>query len=243
MKLQGTVALVTGANRGIGAALVRALVDAGAARVYAAMRTPLARPAADVVVPIALDVTDADQVTWAAQACGDVEVLINNAGVLAAQPLVAATDADAAEREMRVNYFGTLRMVRAFAPVLARNGGGAIVNMLSILARTGAPQLGSYAASKAAALSLTQGVRAELAAQGTLVVGVLPALVDTDMARRALAPKLPPAAVAASVVEALRTGTEDIYPGDAATIARDLARDPRAVEQRFAAQFARAAAR
>src|SRR6266545_1267111 len=220
MEPNGAVALVTGASRGIGASLVGALVAAGASRVYAAMRDPrAARAASSLVVPIALDVTDGEQVARAARECGDVQILFNNAGVASGEPLLAARDEAAAEREMRVNYFGTLRMCRAFAPILARNGGGAVVNILSILARVSAPRLGSYAASKAAAYSLTQGIRAELAASGTLVVGVMPGFVDTDMAARAPGPKLAPSAVAASVLDALRGGIEDVYPGEAAGVA------------------------
>jgi len=133
-----------------------------------------------------------------------------------------------------VNYFGTLAMCRAFAPVLARNGGGAIVNLLSILGRVSIPQIGSYAASKAAAVSLTQSIRAELSTQGTLVVGVMPGFVDTDMARSVTSPKLPPDAIGASIVEALRGGLEDVYPGPAAAIANSLLEDPKGVERQFA---------
>src|SRR5262245_58317444 len=123
MELRGAVALVTGANRGIGAALVDALVAAGAARVYAAMRDPGARARTPVVAPIALDVTDPASVAAAAARCADVQILINNAGIAQGQPLLAASDAGAAEREMQVIYFGTLAMCRAFAPILAANGG------------------------------------------------------------------------------------------------------------------------
>jgi NAD(P)-dependent dehydrogenase (short-subunit alcohol dehydrogenase family) len=135
MKIEGAVALVTGANRGIGASIVDALLAGGASRIYAAMRTPSSAAREEKVVPIALDITDAVQVANAATLCADVQILINNAGILLGQPLLAASQADAAEREMRVNYFGTLAVCRAFAPILGRNGGGAIVNMLSILAR------------------------------------------------------------------------------------------------------------
>lgn len=234
MELAGSVALVTGGNRGIGAAIVDALLAAGARRVYAAMRTASGVADSGRVVRIALDITKADQVAEAAGACADVQILVNNAGIALAQPLLATSDAQAAESEMRVNYLGPLAMCRAFAPVLARNGGGAIVNILSILSRVPLPAVGSYSASKAAALSLTQAIRGELAPQGTLVVGVMPGFVDTDMARRIPGPKLAPREVAASVVEALRTGTEDVYPGPAAQIAADLQRDAKAVEKRFA---------
>jgi NAD(P)-dependent dehydrogenase (short-subunit alcohol dehydrogenase family) len=235
MEVSGSIALVTGANRGIGAAIVDALVDAGAARVYAAMRTPpdVSAPRRGVV-PIAPDITEAAGVADAARTCRDVQVLVNNAGIGLFQPLVAAHDPGAAEQEMRVNYLGPLAMCRAFAPVLARNGGGAIVNVLSILARVPAPAAGSYSASKAAALSLTQAVRGELAGQGTLVIGVLPGFVDTDMVRGLDVEKLAPSAVAASIIQALRDDTEDVYPGSAADVAAALLRDPKAVEKQFA---------
>ena len=141
---------------------------------------------------------------------------------------------DAAETEMSVNYFGTLNMCRAFAPVLAHNGGGAIVNVLSILGRVNMPRVGSYSASKAAAFSLTQGIRGELASQRTLVIGVMPAFVDTAMASRITLPKLPPEAVADAILTALRDGVEDVYPGLAADIAAQLQKDGKAVERQFA---------
>jgi NAD(P)-dependent dehydrogenase (short-subunit alcohol dehydrogenase family) len=241
MDITGKIALVTGANRGIGASIASALLAAGAARVYAAARAPQATSSTSNLVPIALDVTDRAQIERAALLCGDVQILVNNAGVALGQPLLAAADPLAAEREMRVNYFGTLAMCRAFAPVLARNGGGAIVNMLSILGRVSIPQIGSYAASKAAALSLTQSIRAELDAQGTLVIGVMPGFVDTDMARRVASPKLHPDAIGASIVEALRDGIEDVYPGPAAAIASSLLEDPKGVERQFATLLERSA--
>lgn len=234
MNLEGCVVLVTGSNRGIGRAIVEAFVQAGASRVYAAMRKPEAMDSPGVL-PVRLDVTDMASITDAARQCGDVQILVNNAGVSLGQPLLGASDLEAAEREMRVNYLGTLQMCRAFAPILGRTGGGAIVNVLSILARVSMPLIGSYCASKAAMLSLTQGVRAQLAQQGTLVVGVMPAFVDTDMARRATVPKLAPSAVADSILAALREGTEDVYPGPAADIAAQLQRDPKAVERQLAA--------
>lgn len=230
MNIQGTTALVTGANRGIGAAIVDALVAAGAAKVYAASRTPVA--ASDRVVPVALDITDDAQVARVAAELSDVQILVNNAGVAAGTRLLGTTQRDAAAREMRVNYFGTLAMIRALAPILEKNGGGAIVNILSILSHVNHPVVGSYSASKAAAFSLTQGIRAEL--PRTLVIGVMPAFVDTDMARSVPGPKLSPSAVADAVVQALVSGAEDVYPGAAAEIAANLLRAPKAVEREFA---------
>lgn len=236
MKIEGSVVFVSGANRGIGRAVVDAFVHAGAARVYAGMRTP--EDTGDPkVVPIKLDISEVAMAQAAAAKCADVQILVNNAGILLGQPLVGAADPLAAEREMRTNFFGTLHMVRAFAPVLAANGGGAIVNLLSILSRVSMPHIGSYCASKAALYSLTQGIRGELSRQGTLVVGVLPAFVDTDMAKRVPVPKLSPAALAETVLTALRDGTEDVYPGAAGDVAAQLQLDPKAVEKQFAAMF------
>jgi NAD(P)-dependent dehydrogenase (short-subunit alcohol dehydrogenase family) len=136
---------------------------------------------------------------------------------------------------MRVNCLGSLAMCRAFAPVLARNGGGAIVNVLSILARVAVPVAGSYSASKAAAFSLTQAIRGELAGQGTLVIGVMPGYVDTDMVRGLDVPKLNASDVAVSIGRALRSSFEDVYPGPAAHVAAALLQDPKGVEKQFAA--------
>jgi len=145
--LKGAVALVTGANRGIGAAFVSGLLAAGAKRVYAAARDPhtlqaLAQGDARVV-PIVLDITDDRSVQAAATRLIDVDLLVNNAGVLLGGRLIAATDLAAARQEMEVNYFGLLRMSRAFAPILAANGGGTLINVLSILARVASPASGS----------------------------------------------------------------------------------------------------
>ena len=234
MHAREIIALVTGANRGIGRAIVEELVAAGARHVYAASRTPLDDEPGEHVTQVRLDVTKPVMIEAAAARCTDVNVVVNNAGVLFGQSLLGAPDDRGAEAEMRVNYFGTLQMCRAFAPVLARNGGGAIVNVLSILSRVNLPTVGSYSASKAAALSLTQGIRGELARQGTLVIGVLPAFVDTAMASRVTMPKLPPKAVAESILIALLDGVEDVYPGEAAAVAAALQKDGKAVERQFA---------
>jgi NAD(P)-dependent dehydrogenase (short-subunit alcohol dehydrogenase family) len=235
MQLTGKTVLVTGSNRWIGAALVQALLDAGVRRVYAGARAP--QPSLDArVVPVALDITDEASISAAAARLSDVDVLINNAGVASGQKLLDAPNLKGAEDEMRVNYFGTLAMIRGFAPVLRANAGGAIVNILSILSRVSGGS--SYPASKAAAYSLTQGVRAELAPQNTLVIGVMPGFVDTDMTKTVDAPKITTKLVADSVIEALRNGTEDVYPGPAADVAAALLQDPKAVERRFAGMFA-----
>jgi NAD(P)-dependent dehydrogenase (short-subunit alcohol dehydrogenase family) len=245
--VNGAVALVTGANRGIGAAFVQGLLDGGARRVYAAARDPQAQAALAQrdarVIAVTLDITDDASVRAAAQQLGDVNLLINNAGVAHGARLIAAADLSAAQREMEVNYFGLLRMCRAFAPVLAANGGGTLINLLSILSRVASPASGSYSASKAAALSLTQAVRAELQAQGTRVIGVLPGYVETDMTERINAPKIQPIDVVRATLEALQTDQEEVYPGEAATqVAALLLQNPKAVERQFALSIVQGAA-
>src|ERR1700721_2268146 len=169
MKIDGSVALVTGANRGLGQVYARQLVSRGAAKVYGAARHPAAVTEPGVT-PIALDITDPGRVAQVAGECPDVSLLVNNAGVMKASTFIGAPNLDAARLEMETNYFGTLSMCRAFAPVLGRNGGGAIVNMLSVTSFYTHPFDASYGASKAAAWSLTNGIRLELHHQATLVV-------------------------------------------------------------------------
>lgn len=235
MKLDGATVLVTGANRGIGAEFVTLLRERGAAKIYAAARDPRTIDA-DGVVPLALDVTDPDQVLAAARDAADVQVLINNAGISTGTPLVLG-DESAIRREMDTNFFGPLLTTRAFAPVLASNGGGAIVNIVSALSWFTAPGAGAYAASKAAAWMLTDSTRLELASQGTHVVGVHMGLVDTDMARSMDAPKLAPAALAAQALDAVESGLQEVLADDwAAFIKAGLTLDPkRRYEQIFGA--------
>jgi ABC-type oligopeptide transport system ATPase subunit/NAD(P)-dependent dehydrogenase (short-subunit alcohol dehydrogenase family) len=241
MKIVGSIALVTGANRGIGRAYVAALLAGGAKKIYATARhvdaiADLATANPGKVEILALDITDPKAVAVAAAQCKDVTLLINNAGINRVSALMAAPDLQAARAEMETNYFGTLAMCRAFAPVLKGNGGGAIINMLSILGRVNLPLMGSLCASKAAGLSLTQGVRAELAKQGTAVIAVMPGAVDTDMSRDFPPPKMPPRDVADAALAALEAGHEDVYPGDMAHgVSQGLAADPKAVEKQFAA--------
>ena len=187
MEIEGAAALVTGGNRGIGEAFVRALLAAGAARVYVGTRD-VANAAALVdelgerAVPIRLDITDADQVVQAARRCSDVSILVNNAGAFTGITLLGAPDMAAARDEMETNYFGPLAMCRAFAPVLARHPQSAIVNVLSAGGLVAVPAMGGYSPSKFAARAMTTCVRAELAPQGTTVSALIVGSVDTRMA-------------------------------------------------------------
>lgn len=238
MDLHQATALVTGANRGLGRELVQQLLAAGAPKVYAAARDTGAL--ADLVAAhpgklevITLDITNAEQVEAVRAHCGDVNLLINNAGVNRGQGLIAAQSLDHAQAEMATNYFGTLAMCRAFAPQLAK--GGVIVNVLSILAKVTLPAMGSLCASKAAGLRMTEGVRAELAAQGTHVMAVMTGPVDTDMSRDFQGPKSSTAEVANEVIEGLRRGDEEVHHGDmAAWINGVIGADPKSIERELA---------
>jgi NAD(P)-dependent dehydrogenase (short-subunit alcohol dehydrogenase family) len=209
MKIDGSVALVTGANRGLGRAYAREMVRRGAAKVFGAARDP-AQVTEPGVTPVALDITDSGRVAEVARECAQVSLLVNNAGVMRASTFTGAPSLDAARAEMETNYFGTLSMCRAFAPVLAANGGGAVVNMLSITSFYTNPFNASYGASKAAAWSLTNGIRLELHHQGTLVVAVHAGFIDTDMAALVDAPKISPESVARQVFDAVEAGQVEV---------------------------------
>lgn len=238
--VEGSVALVTGSNRGIGPEIVRALLRGGAAKIYCGARdtatlTPLVAVAPDRLKAVQIDISNPVEISAAAEKCGDVTLLINNAGVNFNTPLFAIDGTDNARREMEVNYFGTLNMCRAFQPILKRNGGGAVVNMLSILSLINLPLMGSLCASKAALLSLTQALRAEAKAQGTHVMAVMPGAVDTDMTRGLEIPKLAPRPAAEAVLYGLKTRAEEIFPGAmGAGVAFGLTNDYKAVEAEFA---------
>ena len=209
MKIEGSVALVTGAGRGLGQVYARELVSRGAAKVYGAARNPAAVTEPGVT-PVALDITDPERVAQVAEQCADVSLLVNNAGVMKASTFIGAPSLDAARLEMETNYFGTLSMCRALAPVLAGGGGGAIVNMLSVTSFYTNPLDASYGASKAAAWSLTNGVRIELAHQGTMVVAVHAGFIDTDMAAGIDAPKISPESVAQQAFDAVEAGQIEV---------------------------------
>lgn len=217
--IKGRTALVTGANRGIGEAIVNALMAAGAKKVYAAARNakdlePLMARHGARVVALRLDVTDAAQVAAAAAAAPDVELLVNNAG-FAGHTGGAFTDPEwitSGRREMEVNFFGTFAVTQAFAPGLAKNGGGAVINIASVASLVNFALLASYSASKAAAHSLTQATRAMLKGQGTQVFGVYPGPIDTRMAKDIPMDKTSPADAARAIVAGIEAGLEEIFP-------------------------------
>jgi len=236
MDLTTATVLITGANRGIGHALVRELRQRGVRRIYAATRKPevFAEAAGDDLIPVALDITDRRQVQAAAAFAHDTTLLINNAGALAFGSLLDSP-LELVMRDMETNYYGTLHMARAFVPVIARNGGGAIANVLTLLSLASMPALGGYSASKAAAFSLTQALRAELRGKGIAVYGIYPGAVDTEMIAAMEMPKTAPAEVAAAILDGIAGGADDIFPDG---MARQLGQLWLAAPKKLEAQFA-----
>lgn len=223
--VRGAVAVVTGANRGLGAVFAEHLLARGAAKVYAAAREPGAVQVAGVV-PLRLDVTDPASVAAAAELAGDVTLVVSNAGVDSHTGLVTG-DLGAVRRDMDVNFWGSLHVVRAFAPVLARNGGGAVLQVLSALSWSGYPGEGGYGASKAAAWALANNARLELAGQGTQVTAVHLGAADTAMTAGYDGPKLPPAEVVEAALDGLAAGRPEVLVDDWSRMVKaSLAGDP-----------------
>jgi NAD(P)-dependent dehydrogenase (short-subunit alcohol dehydrogenase family) len=239
MKIENTVALVTGANRGIGAALVHALLERGASKVYAAARheadlAGLSANGGSRIVPVHLDVTNAAQVARVADQASDVRILFNNAGVLNFGRVLDAPPT-AFNQTFDVNFFGLLHTTRAFASTLT-NHHGAVVNILTLVALASMPGIGVYNASKAAAWSLTQSLRADFAKRQVKVFSVFPGAVDTDMLKGVEMPKAAPVDVASAVLRGVEADEEDIFPDP---MSRQLyaqwATDHKAIERQFAA--------
>jgi short-subunit dehydrogenase len=232
--IKGSVVLITGASGAIAQALIAALTARGAAKIYTAARDVSALAASGHLVPIRMDVTSDDDVTKAAAVATDVTLLINNAGINHNTGFMVAPDLKIAHEEIEANYLAPLRVTRAFAPILIANG-GAVLNMLTVLARVSLPFMGSYCASKAACLSLTQGLRGELRPQGVRIVAALPGAVDTRMTAMLTIPKMTTADAAAEILDGFEAGEEEIYVGEMARgIAAALAHDPKAVERQLA---------
>ena len=232
--IKGSVVLITGASGAIAQALISELKARGVAKIYAGARDISGLVASDHLVPLKMDVSSDDDVRKAAAAAPDVTLLINNAGINHNTSFMTAPDLTIASKEMEANYIAPLRVTRAFAPALIANK-GSVLNMLTILSRVSLPFMGSYCASKAAALSLTQGLRGELAPQGVHVVGALPGAVDTRMTAGLPIPKMTTAEAATEILDGFESGEEDIYVGEMARgIAQGLAHDAKAVERQLA---------
>ena len=232
--LTSSTVLITGANRGLGRALVDALLDRGTPTVYAAARDPRAVRVDDRVRALPLDLTDPASATELARRAPDVDVLINNAGVAAFAPALDA-EPDAVAHELAVNYTGLYAMIRAFSPILVRRR-GALVNVLTLLSLAPAPPMAGYSASKAAAHSLTLALRPALTAAGVTVHGVYPAGIDTDMLAGVDGDKADPRTVADAVLDGVAAGEETIYPDPtSAAMGGVWATDPAAFTARFAA--------
>lgn len=209
MKLQNATVFITGANRGIGLVFAKEALARGARKVYAAARDP-ASITLPGVVPVKLDVTNEEQVRAAAKLASDADIVINNAGVGEVGAFLDEDAIDRARRQMEVNYFGVMRVTRAFAPVLAKNGGGALLNVLSIASWINGPLLGAYSATKSAAWGMTNGVRTELAGQKTQVLGLHMGFVDTDLIRALDVQKSTPEAIVKAAYDALERGESQV---------------------------------
>ncbi len=237
--VSGKVAFVSGANRGIGKAIVIELLEKGAKRVYAGARdirslNNLMSHDVERLVPIELDVTDASSIARAAEATRDVQILVNNAGVLHVGGFFSKDAEENMQKDFDVNVWGLLKLSRAFVEILKNNRPGAIVNISSVAGLGNMPMIGGYSASKAAMHSMTQGMRGELFQEDILVMGVYPGPIDTDMAKDFEMEKDSPQNVAKDVVQALLTGEEDVFPDVMSKhIGKTYASNPKAIEKAF----------
>jgi NAD(P)-dependent dehydrogenase (short-subunit alcohol dehydrogenase family) len=228
MKIRNSVALVTGANRGIGLAFTRELLALGARKVYAGARDPSAikQPGVEAV---RLDVTKPEEVMAAAAHAGDVTLIVNNAGRAHPGGFLASDSEDGARRDLETNFFGILRVTKAFAPILAANGGGAFLNVLSVASWINSGALGPYAASKSAAWSLTNSLRFELAPQKTQVLALHMGFVDTDLAREVDAPKSSADEIVRRALDALESGLDEVLADERARLIKQGLTAPRPV--------------
>ncbi|ODA67372.1 3-oxoacyl-[acyl-carrier-protein] reductase FabG [Methyloligella halotolerans] len=238
MQIEGAIALVTGANRGIGLALVQALAEGGARHIYGTARNPESFPPGELPPPaqfsaLRLDLSDGESIEDVAALANDVTLLINNAGSLSGGALLAAPP-EAIRGEMATNCFGLIEVTRLFAPVIARNGGGVILNMLSVSSLASAPDLGIYATSKAAAWAATQAMRTSLAADNIRVLSAFPGPVDTDMSSELEVRKASPGSVAEALIAGIEREDPEIFPDDMARQAEAVWRsDPAMLIRQF----------
>ncbi|MBV8500811.1 MAG: SDR family oxidoreductase [Paucibacter sp.] len=209
MKLKNATVLITGANRGIGLAFAKALLARGVRKVYAGARDP-SSVKLDGVTPIRLDVNSPADIAAAAEAAGDVTLVINNAGIAAMGSFKTADAEETLRRHLETNVLGVLRVSQAFAPVLARNGGGAFLNVASVASWISGPALANYAVSKAAVWSLSNGLRNDLREQGTQVLSLHMGFVDTDLTHGIDMPKSTPEAIVERALDALEAGAEEV---------------------------------
>ncbi len=217
--IKGKIALVTGANRGIGKAIVESFLNNGATKVYAAVRNldsaaPLVEKYGDKVIPVQMDLTKPETLTAAAETMRDVQVVVNNAGVLRSSTPLSNDAIESLEFEMKINVYGLIRMAQAFSPILKANGGGAFVQLNSVASLKCFSNFATYSASKAAAYSITQALHELLGQQGTTVLSVHPGPIATDMADAAGFTEIaePPSLVAEGIVGALKTGNFHLFP-------------------------------
>jgi NAD(P)-dependent dehydrogenase (short-subunit alcohol dehydrogenase family) len=226
MKLDNAIVLATGANRGLGEEFARQALARGARKVYAGARDP-ASVRLPGVTPVRLDINDPAQVAQVATDCGDVTLVINNAGIASPGALLDADAVDALRRMMETNVYGMLRVSQAFAPVLAANRGGAFLNVLSVASWISTPGLAAYAATKSAAWSVNNGLRIALKEQGTQVLGLHVGFVDTDLTRGIDLPKLAPAEVVARAYAALEAGKSEVLIDELSqNVKRGLSEEP-----------------
>jgi len=227
MKIQDATLLVTGAARGLGAAFVREAIARGARKVYAGARDP-SRVDIDGAVPVRLDVRDPAGIAAAASLWGDVTLVVNNAGIAGVSRLLDDGGSESLREHLETNFFGMLEVSRHFAPVLKANGGGGLLNVLSVVSFAHSPVLSAYSLSKTAAWGLTNALRNELRPQGTQVLALHVGFIDTDMTRGFDAPKLPPALVAQRAFDALEEGASEVMADEPARLVKSLLSNPAA---------------
>lgn len=235
----GKVVFISGANRGIGKALAIALLEKGAKKVYAGARNPrslneIVSHYGDRLIPVQLDVTDQSSINQAAKIAHDVQILINNAGVLRPGGFFSKDAVPSFEIQLNVNVWGLLNLSRAFIDTLKKNRPAAIINISSLAGLGNMPVIGTYSASKSAVHSITQGMRAELSSTPMLVIGVYPGPIDTDMTQGLELEKDSPENVAKDVIQALMDGNEDVFPDlMSKQVGEHYGRNPKAIEKEF----------